>query len=230
MKRLTSLVLVALASTPALSHFVYIAPTENQSEAQIVFSETPEPDEKVVVDKIMGTKLFAIDKQGRENPLPWTRTSDHYLTAKLPSPAPVVLRGETDYGVTNSRHTGNIPVLIKYYPQARLGNLQSLSASPNPAATIEIIPNVKEGRLSFTAYVQGKPLADSDCVVKAPGDEKGERSKTSSAGAVPGQFDKPGRYAVWVRQVDLSPGEVNGARYDKSHNYATLVIDLAPSK
>ena len=229
MKLLSAPLLALIATTPTLAHFVYVVPSDNQSEVQIVFSETPAPDEKVVVDKILSTKLQAIDKAGHETPLPWTRTSDHFLTAKLPAPAPVVVAGVTDYGVTNSRHTGNIPVLIKYYPKAILGDLLSVPSSQAPAV-IEILPVVRETRLTFRALAQGKPLAESDCVVKTPGDEKGERSKTNTDGSLPGQFDKAGRYGVWVRLVDLSPGEVNGMHYDKVHSYATLVVDFPGAK
>jgi hypothetical protein len=72
----------------------------------------------------------------------------------------------------------------------------------------------------------GKPVAEADCVVKSPGDDKGERTKTTADGQVPGRFDKPGRYGVWVRTVDLSPGSVAGTAYDKTHIYATLVVDF----
>jgi hypothetical protein len=218
-----------IATTPALAHFVYLVPSDNQSEVQVVFSETPIPDEKVAVDKILTTKLLAIDKAGKETPLPWTRTSDHFLTAKLPTPAPAVVTGVTDYGVTNSRHTGNIPVLINYYSQVILGDLRSTPARPTPAV-IEIVPTIRENRLTFRALAQGKPLAESDCVVKTPGNEKGERSKTNTDGSLLGQFDQPGRYGVWVRLVDLSPGEVNGTPYDKVHSYATLVVDYPGAK
>jgi hypothetical protein len=43
---------------------------------------------------------------------------------------------------------------------------------------------------------------------------------------VPGRFDKPGRYGVWVKVVDLSPGDLQGTPYDKTHIYATLVVDF----
>jgi len=213
-------------TTPAFGHFVYIVPDASGQEVQVVFSEVPAVDEKVAVEKIAGTQLTAIDDAGRQTRLT-TQKFDHFLAAKLPGSNVVLLSGVTQYGVTNSKHTGNVPVHIKYYSKAVLGDLaRAGNLRLSSQVTLEIVPFLQNGKLQFLAQSSGKPVADADCVVKAPGDEKGERTKTDAKGQVPGQFDKPGRYGVWVRMVDLSPGDLQGTPYDKTHTYATLVVDL----
>jgi hypothetical protein len=213
-------------TTPAFGHFVYIVPDASGQEVQVVFSEVPAVDEKVAVEKIAGTQLTAIDDSGRRTRLK-TEKFDHFLSAKLPDSAAVLLSGVTQYGVTNSKHTGNVPVHIKYFSKAVLGDFARASnLRLNGQVTLEIVPVLQNGKLQFLALSGGKPVADADCVVKSPGDEKGERAKTDAKGLVPGQFDKPGRYGVWVRTVDLSPGDLQGAHFDKTHTYATLVVDL----
>jgi hypothetical protein len=226
MKLHLTLLIVLACAAPALGHFVYIVPDAENRQLQIVFSEDPAPDEKVAVDKIMNTELFVVDANGTQTSVKWSRSNDHYLSAKLPAAAAQLIAGRTNYGVTNSRHTGNIPVLIKYYSKAVLGDPARATARLGSAVPLEIVPVVREGKLEFIALSGGRPLADADCVVKAPGDDKAERTKTTSAGQIPGRFDSPGRYGVWVRMVDLTPGEVAGARYDKAHSYATLVVDF----
>ena len=221
-----ALLLALVCTTSARAHFVYIVPDASGQEVQVVFSEVPVVDEKVAVEKIAGTQLTAIDGAGKQTRLT-TGKFDHFLSAKLPGSQTVLLSGVTQYGVANSKHTGNVPVHIKYFSKAVLGDLSRASnLRLNSQVTLEIVPVLQNGKLHFVALSGGKPVADADCVVKAPGDEKGERTKTDAQGKVPGQFEKPGRYGVWVRFVDLSPGDLQGTPYDKTHTYATLVVDL----
>ncbi len=227
MKLHLAILLVFFVANPAFGHFVYIVPDGSGQEVQVVFSEVPAVDEKVAVEKIAGTQLVAIDETGRQTRLK-TEKFDHFLAAKLPDSTAVLLSGVTQYGVTNSKHTGNVPVHIKYYSKAVLGDLaRASSLRLGSHVPLEIIPVLQEGKLRFLALSGGKPVAEADCVVKAPDDEKGERTKTDTKGHVPGGFDKPGRYGVWVRLVDLSPGNLQGTPYDKTHTYATLVVDFA---
>ena len=226
MKFSMALLMASLVAGPARGHFVYLVPDSSGQEIQVVFSETPHPDEKVSAEKIAGTQLFAVDAGGNKTRLKAEKL-EHHLTAKLPGTQTVLLTGVTEYGVANSKHTGNIPVHIQYFSKAVVGNLaQASHMRLDKSVPLEIVPVVREGKLEFLAFSSGKPVAEADCTVKTPGDEKGERSKTTASGQVPGRFDKPGRYGVWVRTVDLSPGSLEGARFDKTHVYATLVVDF----
>jgi len=226
MKLHLALLLAFVFTTPAFGHFVYILPDASGQEVQVVFSEVPVVDEKVGVEKIAGTQLTAIDDAGGQIRLK-TEKFDHFLLAKLPTSQTVMLSGVTQYGVSNSKHTGNVPVHIKYFSKAVLGDLaRAGNLRLNSQVALEIIPVLQNGKIQFLALSGGKPVAEADCVVKSPGDEKGERTKTDANGHVPGHFDKPGRYGVWVRTVDLSPGDLQGTPYDKTHTYATLVVDL----
>jgi len=228
MKLHLALLIAFTCANPAFGHFVYIVPDASGQEVQVVFSEIPVPDEKVAVDKIAGTQLFAVDRAGNQTRLK-AEKFEHFLSAKLPAGPPVLVAGITHYGVANSKHTGNIPVQIKYFSKAVLGDPASASEMRvGNNVPLEIVPLVRDGNLQFVAVSGGKPVAEADCVVKSPGDDKGERTKTNSNGQVPGRFDKPGRYGVWVRVVDLSPGDLQGTSYDRTHTYATLTVDFPP--
>lgn len=224
--QLASLTALALAST-ALGHFVYIVPAADQKSIQVVFSDSLGPDENVAIDKIAATELFVVDAAGKQTPLKWTK-ADHFLRAELAAPAPFLIGGFTEYGVAQSKHTGNIPVLIKYYAKAVIGNPSALGdLRLGKSVPLEISARVRDGQLRFTALHAGKPVAAADCVVLAPGHEKGQKAKIGPDGLVPGRFDKLGRYGVWVKIVEPIPGEFKGKKYERVHTYATLVVDLA---
>lgn len=228
MKRQIASLAVLLASTPCLGHFVFIAPSAEKGEFQVVFSEEPVPDEKVAIDKIIETRLLSVDANGKASKLDWAR-DEHALRGTLPEPKPVILAGVTDYGWVQSKHTGNIPVLLKYYSKAVLGDIRTLpEVQLGREMPFEIIPKVVDGSLTLVALQNGKPLKDATCAVQAPGEEKAAMGKTDSEGRIAGKLDRPGRYAVKVKAVEDKPGEWKGQKYDKEHLWATLVFDLSP--
>jgi len=225
MKLHLALVIVLSSANAALGHFVYIVPDATGQEVRVVFSEIPAPDEKVSSEKIAATQLFALDAAGHRTPLK-TVKFDHFLSAKVPAGSPVVVAGSTQYGIANSKHTGDVPVQIKYFSKAVLGDPARASAVRLSRVPLEIVPLVRDGKLRFVVVSGDKSAAGADCVVRVPGEDRGERSKTDRDGQVPGQFDKPGRYGVWVRVVDPAPGELQGVEYEKTHTYATLTVDF----
>ena len=224
MKWKLSLVIGIALASPALGHFVFVVP--NQKELQVIFSDTLEPDEKVAITKIQATELFAVDASGKHAPVKLQKT-DHFLRGMIPNPAPILIGGATEYGVAQSKHTGDIPVLIKYYPKLVVGNLSSLGKTTlGKEIPLEIMPQVREGKLEFIALHHGKPAVDAACVIKIPdGPGKVPQMKTDAQGRLPGQFTASGRYGVWVKVIDPRPGEWKGKKYDKAHTYATLVVD-----
>ena len=216
-------------TSQALGHFVYILPPTDKQDIQVVFSDSLGQDEKVAIDKIAATELIVVDATGKQANLIWTK-AEHCLKATLPASAPVLVGGITRYGVANSRHTGNIPVLLKYYPKAVIGEpAAALELRLAPTVPFEIVPLVRDGKLQFVALRDGKPLPDCVCVVQVPGEPKREQLQTEFDGQVPGTYSKPGRYGVWVKLVDATPGEWEGQRYEKVNCYATLVVEFAPS-
>ena len=43
------------------------------------------------------------------------------------------------------------------------------------------------------------------------------------------EFTGAGRYGVWVKYTDATPGVLDGKKYDEARHYATLVVDV-PAK
>jgi hypothetical protein len=227
MKCCLGLFVLVLAATPAWGHFVYVLPSAEGSQVEVVFSDSLAADEKVAIEKIAATELFALDAKGTAFPMTCSRT-EHSLRGTIP-PGAVVIGGKTDYGVANSRHTGNIPVWIQYYPKALLGDVAAASELRlDQRVPLEAAPVVRNGQLQFLALRGGKPLAGATCVILAPGEPKTQQLQTDDEGFAPGRFSKPGRYGVWIKLVDATPGEHGGMKYDRIHTYATLVVDFRP--
>jgi len=220
---------VAFAASVRLgyAHFAYVVPTADGSKAQVVFAEGPAPDMNVPIDRIAATTLFCIDRAGKQTPLTWTK-SEHALLVELPTSNVQVIGGLSDYGVAQSRHTGDKPVWVKYYPKAIVGGMISAErVTLGEQVPIEIVAEIIDGKLGFQLLLRGKPLPDAECSVLAPGQEKGEKTVTDEKGYAKSRFDKPGRYGVWARYVDPTPGELKGKKYEETRHYATLVVDLA---
>src|SRR5688572_1310362 len=116
-----ALALVALASTSAQAHFLFIRiePTSGGGtpQAHVFFSEQATAGDPQFVDKIAATKLWQAGAAGRFEPLVVNKVSDR-LTAALKESAPGVVVGVCEYGVL----TRNVPFLLRYYPKAIVGD------------------------------------------------------------------------------------------------------------
>jgi hypothetical protein len=222
---LSGLAFLVLVS-PGFAHFVYILPDAAGQMIQVVFSDALAPDEKVSVDKIRDTRLFLLDAQGKQTSLQLKRTP-HALKGTLPGGIPCVVHGVTEYGWVQSKHTGNEPTLLKYYPKVVVGDFRSLpQIPPAEGIALDIQPVLINGKLRFRATRNGHPLADAACALIVPGEEKSPFLKTDADGFIPGEFDQAGRYAVRVKAVDAVAGEWQEKKYDKINHWATLVLDL----
>lgn len=230
MKRHLGFLAVIAAVTPCFGHFVYVVPSIEKGEFEVVFSEVPAPDENVAIDKILATQLVAIGADGKRAAVPWSKSS-HVLRGALPAQTPILLGGITEYGWVQSKHTGNVPVLLKYYPKAIVGDLRAFGEPRlGKDSPFEIVPLIENKRLQFVALRDGKPVSGATCAVLAPGEEKTPLTKTDTQGRIPGSFERSGRYAVKVKDIDEVSGEWKGQKYERVHHWATLVVDYMPGE
>ncbi len=227
MKRFFASAIVLVIASTASAHFAYIVRTGDGAKIQVIFSDTLEPDTKVSIDKIAATTLFAVNATGMQTPLKLSK-GEHALLAETPDKDTMVIGGITDYGFHQSKHTQNKPVWLKYYPKAILGDvLAAEKVRLGDKVPLEIVAVVREGKLGFQALMKGKPLADADCGVVLPGEEKGIKTKTDAAGMIMARFDKAGKYGARVSHIEPIAGELSGKKYEEIRHYATLVVDFA---
>ncbi len=213
----TALALVACAAA-VQAHMVYVVPAKDGQSLTVVFSDSLEPDEKVKMDKLAGLKLVArID--GKDVPVEYTK-ANHSFTAKAPKGASVVY-GTAVYGLLSKSEK---PTLLVYHPKAVLSGATAKSAPLGEAAALEIVPLGEGGMVRFQLLAKGKPVAGAEGTVVLPDGNK-EKVTTDKDGYTP-DFEKPGRYAAYLKLAEAKAGEHDGKKYEEVRHYATLVVNI----
>jgi uncharacterized GH25 family protein len=209
----------------AQAHFVYVVPTDDGKNVQLVFSDSLAPDKSVPITKVAGTKL-TLRSKGKDTVLE-TKQVENYLAAATPGDGTRVVFGHTDYGVVQK---GEAPAFhLHYFPKTILGDAFAADASVGKATPFEIIPVRDGGKVKFQVMAEGKPLADAEVFLRKPGTEKNEILKTDANGYTPASVET-GRYAVVARNTEMKSGELNGKKFAEVRYYATLVADILPVK
>ena len=230
MRRLALITLTTVLAilSPLAAHFVYVVP-DSATTAKVIFSDTLLPDEKVAIEKIATTKLMlAVD--GQIKPIEWTLKKDaaHYAV-EVPGTGTRVVLANTDYGVL--QRGNNMPFRLQYHAKAIMGPILAPEKLSFPKElTLELVPQMVDGKIQFSARLAGKPLVKAEFAVLAPEAESSSTQLTDDQGLTAG-FDKPGTYAARVLHIEKKPGEYQGKPYNEVRHYATCVVELpAPSK
>ncbi len=218
MRRWIGSLAVCLAAVGmARAHFAFVVPEVDGKSAKLIFSDSTQPDTKVDIEKLGGTKLTFRDGSGKESALEMKKGDGFYQMA-LPGAGTVF--GIADLGV---RQKGDDkPFRLVYYPKAING--------PNDAKAIggvlkaEIVQTGSAGKVKFQVLAEGKPLAGAEVTVLLPGEMK-QAVKTNKDGFTE-EFAPSGRYAVFARFTEAKPGEHAGMKFTETRHYATLVVDV----
>ncbi|WP_406697721.1 hypothetical protein V5E97_02555 [Singulisphaera sp. Ch08] len=230
MKRIVFLMALISIARPASAHFVFLLPGPAPGEVRVVFNDQLQVDERIPSERLASTRLTIVSPQGGQSTLDW-RKEEHHLSAILPEPRPALVGGVTHYGYARSRHTGNKPVLVKYYPKAVLGQVAEVtSLRLGDVARYEIVPVAAEGPLQLRVLRGSQPTAGVSFSVLTEQESPAQRGKTDKDGWISASFAKPGRYGVWVKVIEPTPGEWEGKPYDEVHHFATLVFDVPESQ
>jgi uncharacterized GH25 family protein len=215
---LLTLLASAVAVASGFAHFVYVVPAKDGKTVTVVFSESLDPDEDVLIEKIASLKLTGV-ANGKETTVA-CKTGKHELTATLPAAAKLAY-GSVTYGLMTR---GDKPALLVYHPKAVLGGAGEKEATVGAKAALEVVPVAADGKTKFRLLTAGKPVADAEGSVLLP-DGKKEKLKTDKDGYT-AAFAGSGRFAVWLRHTEAKAGEHAGQKYDEVKHYATLVVDV----
>lgn len=211
-----------LAVAVSQAHFAYLVPAEDGSAVKLVFSDTLDPDTKVNVEKVGGTKLTVRDAAGKETPAT-LKKGDGFYEVAVPGTGPRVVYGVTDYGVLQKGDAK--PFLLAYYPKAVIGGPADKPVGGPLKA--EILADGGAGKVRFRVLQAGKPVNGSEVSVLVPGSDKPTRKavKTDAQGYTE-TFGASGRYGVNARITEATSGEAAGKKYEEIRHYATLVVDI----
>ncbi len=220
-RTLGALLVLLGAVSVAQGHFPFIVPDSKGESAKVVFSDSLEPDPKVKIEKLEGTKLTLRTAAGKESPLEWKKGEGFYAV-NVPGTGDRVVYGVTDYGVLQKAQAK--PFKIVYFPKAVIGNATAKEATLGDKLPLEIVVTGEPGKVRFRVLAFGKPLPDSEVsVILAAGAKKDV--KTDKEGYTP-VFEGTGRVGVYAKQVEAKAGEHAGKKYEEVRNYATLVCDI----
>ncbi len=224
--------LTLLATAPlARAHFIWLVPDKDGASAQVVFSDTPQPDDAKLLEKIAGTKWFARMPDGKTEALQWKQEKDGYRLT-TPSARAQLLGGVCSYGVVQRGKME--PFLLTYSTTVVLGApprnefvYQAWDALP-----LQITLGSGDGRECIVyRTVSGKmvPVADAEYVLHVAGQEKPIEGKTSKQGVI--ELPKAaGLCAVRVRHVEKKEGTHDNKEYKEVRHYATLAFDAGAKK
>jgi hypothetical protein len=223
MYRMLGVALLGLLTVSAArGHFPFIVPEGKGETARVVFSDDLEPDTKVNIDKIGGTKLTLRDAGGKESPVEWKKGEGFYAVT-VPGAGDRVLYGVTEYGVLQKGE--DKPFRLTYYPKAVIGTATAKEMTVGEKLPLEIIVRGTPGKIKFRVFAANKPAADLEVTVILPGGTK-KAVTTDKDGCTP-EYEATGRFAVYAKRIEAKGGEFGGKKFDETRSYATLVCDVA---
>jgi hypothetical protein len=231
MNRALILALVLGFARSASAHFVFILPEPTSGDVQVVFNDKLGIDERIPSARLASTRLVVVDAQSGRAALEWKAEEKGGLRAALPAMRPSLVGGATTYGYAKSAHTGNKPVLVKYYPKAVLVRPEeAVGLRIGEEARYEIVPETVDGRLRLRVLRGDEPVSGVAFTVLSQDGAPPRRGTVSKEGYVTEAFDRPGRYGVWIKIIEPTPGEWEGRPYEEVHSYATLVFDAPETR
>lgn len=204
------------AAAPAFGHFVFIVPEQDGKSIKVVMSESLEVDDAVALGPVASLKLNASSIDGKISPLT-LQAAEHHLTGAASGPQ--VVFGSLDYGVTSR---GGQSFLLKYHPKVIVGCVPTPKHRLTKVAA-QIEPERTPEGLRFRVFAGEQSAGVVDVTVLLP-DGESKKVKTDSEGRTP-VFAATGRYGVWARVMEETPGEYQDKKYSHVRHYPTLVVD-----
>ncbi len=218
----------ALALPAAMyAHFTFVVPHAGGKSAELIVSETLEPD-PVVNPKIADqAKIKVRSADGKDTDLVLKPEKSRFLI-DLPGSGNRIIFGKAELGV-NAGGPSPKPYLLIYYPKTVVGPSFGEKATVGGDQVIELVPYGEPGKLMLKLLVRGVAKPDSEMTVVLPGGKQ-SKVKTNAEGFA-GPFSVAGRYGAWARFWEPGTGERNGKSYEQIRHYATLVFDgFAPAR
>jgi hypothetical protein len=234
MKRcLSSVATLLVFASLARAHFIWMVPDRDGKAVQVVFSDTPKPDDPKLLAKIAKTELVARRVGEKPVALKWSEGKDAYLVT-VPDKTDAVT-AICNYGVV-AKGKGD-PFLLKYNATTLVRpGLQSSGPGPEgQELTVNYLvnlgtPNGGGPAALFKVQWRGEDLVGAEAVVQSPGPEKERELKTEKGGLInlgPQDELKPGVYGIRVRHVEAKEGELDGKKYKEVRHYATFTFRVA---
>ncbi len=231
---LFAFVAVAVFAAAADAHFVWLKVVGEgpAAKVEVYFSETPDPDQPELIEKIAHTQAWARTAKGGVAQALALKPVRDELTGKLVGAAPdakeYAVEAICDYGVVDK---GGQPFLLQYYARHLQGDPRPTQAavSESTRAPLDVQLNGTATGLKCIVVWKGEPLANAEVVIQFPEGDVLER-KTNEQGYIELATKAKGAFAIRTRHIEgAKSGERDGKKYAEVRHYATLTATLPAS-
>lgn len=229
MKR-SILFLVLILAWPAVSqaHFLWLL-NDTQSgpgKVQVYFSESAEPDDPGLLDKVAKAEVWTLDGLGQPKALSLQKSTDS-LAAELPQPATTILRHT--YGVSTK---GGEPFLLKYYAKSYPFVLPGTwrAVLDHERLPLEIVPAIESSGMGLSVTWKGQPQAGATVTVVGPGIATKLEGTTDAAGKFTCKLPQSGTFSIRAKHIEPTAGKLDDQEYKTVRHYSTLTLRYTPSQ
>lgn len=219
--------LVWLSATPAQAHFLWLWQTKTESGTPVIqahFSEAADDPEPELLKRLDGLQVWHRPAAGDVHALSVKPTPEAFeitLPANLDAAHPGVVITEKNFGVTGR---GDVKFLLQYYAKlypGSIGDAAKLGATKQ--LRLDIVPVIDGKKLTLHVTWEGKPVADSEVVVKGPG-LKGDKIKTDTQGLVSCDLADAGLLEIRARHIEAKSGKQDDKDYTEVRHYCTVTL------
>lgn len=222
--------LIWLSATPAHAHFLWLLQKKSETGTPVVlahFAEEAAEPEPELLKRLEGLKVWYRPAAGDLQALTIKQTAEAFditLPEKLDPAHPGIIITEKNFGVTGR---GDVKFLLQYYAKLYPGQItDAAKLGATQQLRLDIVPVVNGKKLILHVTWEGKPVADSEVVVKGPG-LAGDKIKTDANGLVSVDLADAGLLEIRARHIEAKPGKFEDKDYSEVRHYCTITLPFA---
>ena len=201
------------------SHFLWLVPQdESGSRVHLYFSESPQPDNPKLLQKLSGIKVEAFrgDKEFSPETLQFTEDKN---TLAASSPRSSAWRLDHTYGLFGTDKKD----LLKYTAMSvtcERDGMEEKDSVHMARDGISVIPTCEQGKLSIVLSKSGMPLESFEFDLHTT---KGHQTlKTDERGVATAENIAPGVHAIRCLETDTTSGNLDGVKFESTRHYTTI--------
>lgn len=215
-------------TAPADGHFLWVVVPHDQKDppqAEMYFSESAEPGEAHLIDRLAPARIWRVAADGKRIELKSAKDVRGEVAARvarLDGERPAAVEARWQYGVQTK---GEQTFLLEYYARHVLDSRRAEKiAFRDDNLALELRPTVTEREIGLVAMWKGRPVAGCEIIAYDPeGDE--HAGQTDAEGRFRTKRKKAGLYSARVVLVEAGRrGELGGKKYDGVRHYSTLTL------
>ena len=196
----------------------------DSAKVQVFFSESAEPDDPALLDKVIKAEVWSVGGRGEPRALPLKKVGDA-LEAELGRASTTILRHT--YGVTAM---GGEPFLLKYYaktyPFVLPGTWRAIEDEER--LPLEVVPVLEPAATRLNVFWKGQPLPGATVTVVGPGIPQKLEGTTDNAGSFRCELLQAGVYSIRAKHTEPTAGKLEDQEYQSVRHYSTLALRYVP--